>query len=437
LLAVGWERFGSEELLQANATAHLFDIYVKISALFNPEEVAYREASKAGKDTNELESSGILGKAKAYFKRMEDGDEEALEVWRRFRSLSIERYKQSYARLNIAFDDYSGESQVHSSTMTNIELILSDKGISEIDEGATVIDFKKHGATKLGTAIIRNRNGTTNYLLRDLGAAIERFEKYKFDQMVYVVMSEQDSHFLRLFKILELMGGHFKEVSGKCRHVNFGKVQGMSTRKGNVKFLDDILQECGTSMHEVMQRNSEKYVQVESPERVADTLGISAVMVQDMRGKRVNNYPFDISRMTSFEGDTGPYLQYAHARLRSVSRKAGYTNEDITNADLSLLKECHAINLIRLLARYPDTVGQALKTLEPTTILTFLFKLTHQLSSGYDVLRVVGASEGPSTSLARASLYEAARQVLSNGMKLLGLSPVDRYDTDFLVESPC
>ena len=245
--------------------------------------------------------------------------------------------------------------------------------------------------------------------------------------MIYVVMTEQDSHFQRLFKILELMGGEYAEASKRMRHVNFGKVQGMSTRKGQVRFLDDILEECGAAMHDVMRGNETKYAEVENPEKIADTLGISSVMVQDMSGKRIHGYPFNMQRMTSFEGDTGPYLQYAHARLSSVGRKAGYTHEQLVKADVSLLKEPHAVDLLRLMASYPDTVVQTLRTLEPCTILTYLFRLTHQLSSSYDVLRVINAPEGPEMSLARAALYEAARQVLSNGMKLLGLNPVDRY----------
>ena len=128
--------------------------------------------------------------------------------------------------------------------------------------------------------------------------------------------------------------------------------------------------------------------------------------------------------MTSFEGDTGPYLQYAHARLCSISRKSGLTAADIDTADLSLLTEEHATNLVRLLAQWPEVVANTLKTLEPTTVLTYLFRMTHMLSSSYDHLRIVGAERGP--MLARAALYDAARTVLNNGMRLLGLSPVER-----------
>ena len=138
----------------------------------------------------------------------------------------------------------------------------------------------------------------------------------------------------------------------------------------------------------------------------------------------VNNYSFDLQRMTSFEGDTGPYLQYAHARLCSITRKAEVSSEDVEKADLSVLKEAHAVNLVRALAVWPDVIQNTLKTLEPITILSYLFKMTHMLSSSYDVLQVVGSE--PEVKKARMALYEAARQVLNNGMRLLGLSPLKR-----------
>lgn len=188
-------------------------------------------------------------------------------------------------------------------------------------------------------------------------------------------------------------------------------------------------------MHEVMRRNKVKYSQVEDPDAVAEKVGISAVMVQDMSGKRINNYPFDIGRMTSFEGDTGPYLQYCHARLNSILRKAGLTRQDLADdlenhpdgLDADVLGDKpHAADLLRLMAQYPDVTAMAFKTLEPSTILTYLFRLAHQLSSCYDVLQVVGAEGGRDVVLARAALYEGARQVLERGMRLLGLSPVER-----------
>ncbi|KAI5309227.1 hypothetical protein KEM55_003755, partial [Ascosphaera atra] len=352
---------------------------------------------------------------------MEDGDPEALALWARFRDLSIQKYKETYARLNIDFDVYSGESQVKQESLKHAYQKMEATGTSEESQGAVIVDFAKHGAKKLGKAIVVRRDGTPLYLTRDIAAIKERHDAYNFDKMIYVVACQQDLHLAQLFKVTELMG--YKDISQKCQHVNFGMVRGMSTRKGTVKFLNDILKDVGEKMHEVMKKNTTKYEQVEDPEKTADTLGITSVMVQDMSGKRINGYEFNLDDMTSFEGDTGPYLQYAHARLCSMQRKSGLASSDLVDANLSLLTEPHAVNLVRLLAQWPDVVFNASKTLEPSTVLTYLFRMTHTLSSGYDVLKVVGSEED--VKKARMALYDCSRQVLNNGMRLLGLNPVD------------
>ncbi|KAL8681116.1 MAG: hypothetical protein Q9186_002768 [Xanthomendoza sp. 1 TL-2023] len=423
LLAVGWKRFGSEELLQQNPLGHLLDVYVKINTIFSHEEKAVKEARETGQDTAELESRGLYAERNDFFTRMEEREPEALALWKRFRDVSIERYISAYARLNIQFDEYWGESQVQPRSIDRAEAILIEKGILKEDRNALIVNFKDHGAPKLDVAVVRNRQGTSTYLLRDIAGVFEREEKYQPDQLVYVVSSEQDVYFQRLFKIIELMGR--PDLSSKLQHVNFGKVLGMSSRLGTVRLLSDILDDSGNAMHDVMKRNETKYAQVEDPEGVSDTLGITAVMVQDMSGKRINNYPFDMSRMMSFEGDTGPYLQYTHARLCSIMRKAAFTTAQLRSADFSLLKEQHVIDNLRLMAQYPDVTQTAFKTLEPTTILTYLFKFTHQLSSGYDVVKVVGIQDR-AISMARAAYYECARQVLHNGLRLLGITPVER-----------
>ncbi|KAF2635715.1 hypothetical protein P280DRAFT_484382 [Massarina eburnea CBS 473.64] len=198
----------------------------------------------------------------------------------------------------------------------------------------------------------------------------------------------------------------------------------MRTRRRTVVFLDDVLKDVGEKMHEVMRKNEKKYAQVSDPERTADILGISSVMVQDMSGKRINNYRFNMDTMTSFEGDTGPYLQYSHARLCSILLKAGVPASEIEPANLDLLAEHHAINVVRLIAQFPDTLQNTLKTLEPTTILTYLFCLTHAVNSSYDVLQVVGSER--ELMKARVALYDAAKSVINNGMRLLGLTPLER-----------
>lgn len=214
---------------------------------------------------------------------MVDGDAEALGVWKKFRDLSIVKYKQTYARLNIQYDRYSGESQVSEESMDEAAKIMAEKGVSEESEGAVIVDLTKY-SKKLGKAIVKKKDGTSLYLTRDIGEAAGRYETYQFDKMIYVVASQQDLHLAQLFKIMEAMGR--KDIADKCTHVNFGMVLGMSTRKGTAKFLDDILRDVQEKMHDVMRTNDVKYQQVEDPEKTADTLGISAVMIQDMSGKR-------------------------------------------------------------------------------------------------------------------------------------------------------
>ncbi|KAF2431567.1 arginyl-tRNA synthetase [Tothia fuscella] len=436
VLALGFEKFGNEEALVANPIDHLFNVYVKISAeqAEEKEEMAKIKAEMEAlqakneditEQANNLQAiidNGVDEQARKYFKRMVDGDKDALAIWQRFRDLSIARYKQTYARLNINYDSYSGESEVKDESMENAARIMEETKVSENSDGAVIVDFAKLGAKKLGKAIVKKKDGTSLYLTRDIGAIMEREEKYKFDRMIYVVASAQDLHLAQLFKIVEAMG--LKQLAQKCQHINFGIVQGMSTRKGTVKFLDDILRDVGDKMHEVMKENEDKYAQVGEPEKIADILGISSVMVQDMSGKRINNYTFDINRMTSYDGDTGPYLQYAHARLSSMFRKTGLTKEDLETADYSLLVEPHAINLIRSLVQWPDTFLATLKTQEPVTVLIYLFRMSHELSSSYQHLNVINCE--PDLKKARMALYFCARQILNNGMRLLGLSPVER-----------
>lgn len=420
VLAVGFERYGNEEELQKDPIHHLYDVYVKVNKDIKAEKEATAIPDGDGKEKEG--TSKTDDEAREFFARLENGDGRAQALWARFRELSIEKYKETYARLNIRYDTYSGESQVSRESMNKAAKVLEEKGLSQKDEGAVIIDLTKHNK-KLGKAIIQKKDGTTLYLTRDIGAAMERWDQYKFDKMIYVVACQQDLHLQQLFAILKLMG---LEWADRCVHVNFGMVLGMSTRAGTVVFLDDILKDTKDSMHAVMKSNPEKYKLVENPEEVAEVVGKSGVMIQDMSGKRINNYPFDMKRLTSFEGDTGPYLQYAHSRLCSITRKASIAEEKLITADHTkyLSDSTHAINLIRALAQYPDVILNTMRTQEPATMVTYLFKMTHLLSSSYDVLRVVGEQE--ELAAARLALYESARMVLRSGMQLLGLTPVER-----------
>jgi arginyl-tRNA synthetase len=444
VLAVGFRKYGSEAELEANPIQHLFDVYVNI----NRDIKAQEEEAEAKGETLDPETS-IDGEARAFFKGMENGDEEALRLWKKFRELSIEKYIGTYARLNIKYDVYSGESQVSPKKMKEVVEVLEEKKMITEDRGALLIDFKNLGQKKLGKVLVQKTDGTSLYITRDLGAAIERKETYNFDKMIYVIASQQDLHTKQFFTALDMMGHKWAK---DLTHVNFGMVLGMSTRKGTVVFLDDILEAVKAKMLEIMQNNAEKFAQVEDPEKVADLVGISAVMIQDMQAKRINNYEFGWDRMLSSEGDTGPYLQYAHSRLRSIQRSADVPDEELIEADLSMDNVCGTLeklkamnlseeefekkskllesqlektkNLVRIMASYPDTLRYASKNYEPSTIVTYLFKLAHQFSSTYKVLRVIG--EDREIMVARLALFSAVRQILHNGMTLLGITPVER-----------
>ncbi|KAF9357677.1 hypothetical protein BGX26_003307 [Mortierella sp. AD094] len=399
LLAVGFERYGSEEKLLEDPIKHLFDVYVKIN-----------------QDAKENEA--VHDEARAYFKKMEDGDESALKIWTHFRDLSIVKYREIYARLNIAFDVYSGESQV-TDGMERALKMLHEKNLLTESDGALIIDLSQY---KLGICVVQKKDGTTLYITRDIGAAIERYEKYGFEHMYYIVASQQDLHLKQLFKILELLGF---EWAKKLTHLNFGMVGGMSTRKGTVVFLEDILEETRDAMHEVMKKNEHKYAQIEDPMDVADNIGISAIMVQDASARRIKNYDFDWKRMFSFEGDTGPYLQYAHARLCSIERK---TEMEVNpNADLSHLGDSRAAaDLITMIARYPQIVRDTISggKFEPVNIVGYAMKLSHHVSQALESMYVMGAEKD--IAEARLFMYWSARITLGNAMRLLNLKPQER-----------
>ena len=404
LLAVGYEKYGNPTLLDTDPINHLFDIYVRIN-----------------KDKDQETQFGINKidtEAKQYFKKMESNDPEALKTWQTFRSLSIDKYIDTYARLGIHFDVYSGESQVPKGKIEKALDIFEQNNLLEDSNGATLIDLTKINK-KLEKTIIKKSDGTTLYLTRDVGAAMSRYEKYHFDEMIYVIATQQDLYTTQLFQLLKFMGFPW---ANNLEHINFGMVKGMSTRKGTVVFLDSILEEAKGKVMTTMKNNPSKYSQIQDPETVADLIGVSAIMIQDMQSKRINNYKFEWNRMLSFEGDTGPYLQYAHSRLYSIAQ--GHEHLSTMTPNFNLLKEKEAESLIRLLAQYPDVLQSAMNSEEPCTIVTYLFRVAHQVSSCYKTLWVTGQPDEIAT--ARLALYNASRQVLHNGMSLLGLTPVNR-----------
>ncbi|TDL25312.1 arginyl-tRNA synthetase [Rickenella mellea] len=402
LIAVGFEKYGSQEALEADAIKHLYEVYVKVNA-------------DAEKD------SAVREEAQRWFKRMEDGDESALKNWRVWRELSVKKYEEEYDRLNVHFDYYTGESLVGKEWQDKALERLEEMGLISDEDGAKKVDLEKW---KMGKAVLRKKDGTSIYLTRDIGGAIERYEKYQFDKMIYVVASQQDLHLSQFFKILKLMEFPWAD---RLEHVNFGMVQGMSTRKGTAVFLDQIIKEASSIMHEQMRKNEAKYAAVEDPEYVSMEIGITGIKIQDMAAKRINNYSFSWDRMTSFEGDTGPYLQYAHVRLSSIERK----NPNLlplpapADIDTSSLTEPHAREIAFLMGTYPDVVRVALKTHEPSGVVTFAFRLSHAISSAWETIVVKGEPDEVKAR-ARIWMYICARDVLGAALRLLTIRPLER-----------
>lgn len=415
LLALGWRRFGNEQKLQENPVQHLFDVYVEINKLASEE---------GGKGEQ------IHDEAREFFKGMEDGKEENLLEWERFRNLSIEKYKETYARLNVHFDEYRGESKVRKHHIEDtLSKLRTMDFVSREENGALLADLSKF---KLEKAVVERKDGTPLYLTRDIPEAEQRYEQYKFDKMIYVISSQQDLHCAQFFKILELLGHPWaqKESEGLL-HINFGMVQGMSTRKGTVVFLDHILDETKEQMHDVMRKNEVKYAQLEDPERTADIVGMTAIKIQDMAGKRINNYTFDWKRMFSFEGDTGPYLQYNHVRLCSMERMNAEDGLVLPKEDLDFetmrterLQVPEALEIVWLLAQWPDVVRTASRDHQASTIVTFCFKLTHAISSAWEKLIV--KNQERDDALVRLWLYRCAKDVLSSALRLLTVTPLER-----------
>lgn len=403
LLAIGFKKYGDEAKLQANPIKHLYDVYVAIN-----------------KDSEE--DPAIDDEARRLFLSMERGDESALQLWRRFRELSITDYKRVYARLGIEFDVYSGESTVESA-MAKYVTELENAGLLKDSKGARVIDLCSPG-NDLGTAIIVKSDGASNYMTRDIATANERYAAYSFDKQIYVVASQQNLHFQQIFEIFARMG---KPWASCCEHVNFGMVLGMSTRKGNVVFLEDIIDDVKDSVHEVMRKNESKYAQIENPEATAETLAISAIVIQDMSANRVKDYKFDRTEMTSLEGDTGPYLQYAHSRLCSIERNSPVTFDLAAQGlaeILAPLTEPIADELVMHLSKFPGVVSDTIRNKEACSVVNYLMTLSHIFSRAFNVLWVKGQPED--VAKARLCLFSAVRVVLANGLRLLGIRPLSR-----------
>lgn len=398
LLGAGFTQFGSYSKLKDNPLQHLFEVYVQVN-----KEAAHNE--------------NLRLEARDYFRKLEQHDPEAVRLWQQFRDITIEEYQHVYKRLGVHFDVYSGES-LHQSQAQEVVQQLQSRGLLKTSEkGTDVVDLSAAGDMSNVCTVLRS-DGTTLYITRDIAAAIDRKERYRFSEMIYVTDKSQANHFQQLFQILSASGHPWAE---SCRHVPFGLVKGMKTRTGEVVFLEDVLDEARTRMlHNMSQSKTTK--ELENPKDTAEKVGISALIVQDFKGPLQSDYSFDWNRILQAQGDTGVFLQYTHARLCSLIQK----NENFESAqfDPSLLNEQSAISIIQHLLRYDEVLYQSSQDLQPKHLVNFLLKLCHLTATAHRELPVKGSPV--ELAQARIRLFKGACSVLANGMQLLGITPVNK-----------
>ncbi|KAI3574147.1 hypothetical protein IWW34DRAFT_750759 [Fusarium oxysporum f. sp. albedinis] len=420
LLAAGWERFGSEDEFAKQPLRHLLEVNHKIQDLFKPEMEECKIAKAKGQDVTEMESQGLYAERDIFFKKMEDKEPGAIAVWQRFRDATVRDYTDSYAQLGVTFDEYSGESQVTAESIAEVEQLLKDKGIYEEHEDSWKIDFSKHDAKGLSLAVLRYRNGTTSYLLRDLAAVFDRYKKHKFDKMIYVVAMEQEMHFHRVTKTLELMGR--QDLADRIQHIPFAKINGLPEELKGAALLSDYIDGCRSMVRTGLDEDDEEASYVDKSENSVRQLSLAGLFIQDHYHKRTTSYAIDPKKMISLEGETGAAIQNCYARLLK-KLQSGPSSFDYTTLDHASLEEEDYAELLRILLQYPDAVHGSFRTLEPSFIVVYLLRIADQLTATLDDDDEKDWTGLDTASEARYALYENARQVFENALRLLGVSP--------------
>ncbi len=404
LVAVGFEEYGDPS--RKHEMAHLVEVYVKANA-------------RAENDPS------FDARAREFFRRMENGDPAAIAIWREFRETSLQDFRGIYQRLDINFEHYEGESLYQGRMDAVIDRIAKAVGVKE-SQGALVVDMPY--AEGEPPVLLRKNDGSTLYATRDLAAAIDRYERFHFDQALYVVASDQAFYFRQLFAVLERMGMPWAK---SCTHVGFGRVHGMSTRRGQIVLLEDVLDEAKSrALEKVTENLKAGRIHSDDPDRLAEQVGLGAIVFGDLKNRRATDYTFDWEDVLSFEGHTGPYLQYAHARAYSILRKAGAAPvpgpiEGPSAFDASRLKEPEEQGLIRSLAGFPIAVADAVAANEPSTVARHLLEVAAEFSKWYTVgnqdreKRVL--VDDAATRDARLALTDAVRLTLATGLSLLGI----------------
>lgn len=379
---------------------------------------AYIRATRASQEGDER---GILPRARGFFARMEAGEEGALAFWKSIRERSIENFERVYARLGVHFDRYEGESRYDRAwTSRTIDDVSRTLGVEE-SEGALIVRLP--GMEQ--PVLLRKSDGTSFYATRDIAAAIDRHDRFGFDRSLYVVALDQSLHFKQVFGVL---AGMHPDWASRCVHVGFGRVHNMSTREGKLVLLDDVLDEAvARAKEKAASATAGKVNRMASEgvlEETANAVGIGAIIFGDLRNSRTTDYDFDWDRILDFEGQTGPYVQYAHARAAGVLRRGGVGVPSSYDSGALTLREEAAV--VRVVAAFPEAMEAALVECEPSRVAQYLLTLATAFARWY----ALGNNDEGSRILcgderkrdARLALTEAVRITLAAGLDVLGIA---------------
>ena len=395
----GYKRFGKDLDLTVEPIKKLVEIYVKINEMAKEDE-------------------SIVEAARNNFALLEAGDKETTALWEKFRSLSLEEYKRIYDILGITFDSYNGEA-FYNDKMEEIVDILKEKNKLVESEGAKVVELE---AEKVPCMILKT-NGSTTYATRDLAAILYRARTYNYDKCLYLTGYEQMLHFKQIFETAKYIVDE-KYVTGLA-HVPFGMVLGpggkkLSTRKGASTTIKDVIDEAVDKAYQVLESKGKIG---EEAEKIASSVGIGAVIFNDLKNNRIKDEIFDLDEMLKFEGETGPYVQYTYVRTNSVLKKAG-DNVDLTNVDYTLLKENEEVELIKLLANRLNIIKEAANQNEPSIITRYIIDVASSFSKYYNECQIIVEDEA--LKKARLALVKATGYVIKNGLNMLGINAPDK-----------
>ena len=410
-LITAYRLWGDEKAMQDNPIDELTRIYVK----FHDECKVSEERGKELEDT-----------ARDNFRKLEEGEEEEVALWKRFRDLSLEVFEKTYKRMGIKFDNYNGES-FYSSRIPAVVDMLEDKGLLEESEGAKVVKLDDVG---LPPCLVVKSDGTTIYASRDLAAVLYRHDEFDFYKNIYVVGLPQQLHFRQVFAVLKKAGYDFAD---DCVHVGFGLLKfkdntAFSTRSGNIIKLDEFLDKATEKTAEIIRKNSELRggdMTDEEIARVSETVGLGAVTYTYLKAGREKDIFFDWDDMLDFEGDTAPYLIYTYARIRSILRKAtdqGFKG-DIGSAGKLTAEDEYAV--IRSLADFKDSVVKAAESYEPFMISRQIALIARNFNRFYNNSRILNADSDDIRD-ARLTLCEAVADCLKSGLDMLGIGVVEK-----------